>query len=217
MGADQLRVLQAVFTRYCLFKKQIWSAFALLFSFQVVIHTYIIRSELYSLIRTKRTDHGPWSEPNSKNLDPTRRGGLEQTGSVCVTHESIFLSGLDLTAGSYDRQPGKKENQYWLNFTKTNWGGKQAGEAHKNDSVVFRKGERERIWQGRRKMPRTITLTLKWEYKEPAADKQAAKHTVFNTLKSDARQSRNQSMWRHTTRALDDIMICHENSAGPFP
>lgn len=34
--------------------------------------------------------------------------------------------------GSYDRQPGKKENQYWLNFTKTNWGGKQTGEAHKN-------------------------------------------------------------------------------------
>lgn len=39
----------------------------------------------------------------------------------------------------------KKENQHWFNFTKTNCGGKQAGEAHKNDSAVFRKGERERM------------------------------------------------------------------------
>lgn len=114
--------------------------------------------------------------------------------SLCQIWKHFFERFGSMT-GSYNRQPGKKENQYWLNFTKTNSGGKQAGEAHKNDSVVFRKGERERIWQGRRKMPRTITLTLSWEYKEPAADKQATKHTIFNTLKSDACQSRNQSMW----------------------
>lgn len=50
-----------------------------------------------------------------------------------------FFERFGSMTGSYDRQPGKKENQYWLNFTKTNRGGKQAGKAHKNDSVVSRR------------------------------------------------------------------------------